>query len=127
MRLLTLIEAKTAYRHAIGYTGHTLPIRDLNGLHYALNAPDLHFGGHDLYPTIHSKAAVVCYKIVAGHVFSDGCKRGGNAILLLYLDVNGYALDATAHDQEQIIKAVAEGLVTQEQLADWLQTRIVEK
>jgi prophage maintenance system killer protein len=46
------------------------------------------FAGHDLYPSLEEKAAVLLYLIVKNHSFVDGNKRIGAACFLLFLQKN---------------------------------------
>lgn len=47
------------------------------------------FGGEYLYPTIQEKAAHLLYFIIKDHPFSDGNKRIGSLLFLLYLKKSG--------------------------------------
>ncbi|MCB2218673.1 virulence protein RhuM/Fic/DOC family protein [Desulfofustis glycolicus] len=47
------------------------------------------FGGRDLYPSIEEKAAHLLYFVIKDHPFSDGNKRIGSFLFLLYLQENG--------------------------------------
>ena len=46
------------------------------------------FGGYDLYPSIAEKAAHLLYFIIKDHPFSDGNKRIGTFLFLLFLEQN---------------------------------------
>lgn len=46
------------------------------------------FGGHDLYPSLEEKAAHLLYFIIKDHPFSDGNKRIGTFLFLLFLEQN---------------------------------------
>jgi death on curing protein len=48
--------------------------------------------GKELHPSIVEKAAVIGWRIIAGHVFHDGNKRTGLEACRLLLDLNGCAL-----------------------------------
>jgi DNA ligase (NAD+) len=52
------------------------------------------FGGEDLYPSIEEKAAHLIYFIIKDHPFSDGNKRIGCLLFLLFLNINGFKLKA---------------------------------
>jgi prophage maintenance system killer protein len=52
------------------------------------------FGGDDLYPSIEEKAAHLIYFIIKDHPFSDGNKRIGCLLFLLFLNINGFKLTA---------------------------------
>lgn len=47
------------------------------------------FGGQDLYPSIEEKAANLLYFVIKDHPFSDGNKRIGSFLFLLFLQMNG--------------------------------------
>jgi DNA ligase (NAD+) len=51
------------------------------------------FGGEYLYPSIEEKAAHLLYFIIKDHPFSDGNKRIGSFLFLLYLKMVGISLD----------------------------------
>ena len=47
------------------------------------------FDGHDLYPGIEEKATHLLYFTIKDHPFTDGNKRIGSFLFLLYLHTNG--------------------------------------
>lgn len=47
------------------------------------------FGGQDLYPSIEEKAANLLYFVIKDHPFTDGNKRIGSFLFLLFLQING--------------------------------------
>jgi prophage maintenance system killer protein len=53
------------------------------------------FGGEPLYPSIEEKAAHVLYFVIKDHPFSDGNKRIGSFLFILFLRENDYLEDAT--------------------------------
>lgn len=59
------------------------------GFKSALGAIYQTFGGDDLYSSIEEKAANLLYFIVKNHAFSDGNKRIGAALFVLFLAANG--------------------------------------
>lgn len=50
------------------------------------------FDGEDLYPSIEEKAAHLIYFIIKDHPFSDGNKRIGCLLFLLFLNISGFNL-----------------------------------
>jgi prophage maintenance system killer protein len=63
------------------------------------------FGGHDLYPSIEEKAAHLLYFIIKDHPFTDGNKRIGSFLFLLYLQSNGLA--SVIHFDDKALVALA--------------------
>jgi prophage maintenance system killer protein len=62
-----------------------------HGLAGILGAVHQSFGGQDLYPSIEEKAAHLLYFVIKDHPFSDGNKRIGSFLFVLYLRQNGLA------------------------------------
>ena len=62
-----------------------------HGLAGIIGAVQQSFGGQDLYPSLEEKAAHLLYFVVKDHPFSDGNKRIGAFLFVLYLRVNGLA------------------------------------
>jgi prophage maintenance system killer protein len=53
-----------------------------------LGAVQQTFGGQDLYPSVEEKAANLLYFIIKDHPFTDGNKRIGSFLFLLFLEHN---------------------------------------
>ncbi len=51
------------------------------------------FGGQDLYPSVEEKAANLLYFVIKDHPFTDGNKRIGSFLFLLFLKHNGFSAD----------------------------------
>lgn len=60
------------------------------------------FDGRDLYPSIEEKAAHLLYFVIKDHPFSDGNKRIGSFLFLIYLQVNGL-IDAVRFDNKGLV------------------------
>jgi prophage maintenance system killer protein len=60
-----------------------------HGLDGIIAAIQQTFGGQDLYPGVAQKAAHLLYFAVKDHPFSDGNKRIGAFLFLLFLKMNG--------------------------------------
>lgn len=63
-----------------------------HGLHSILGNIDQTFGGEPLYKTTEERAAHLLYFIIKDHPFSDGNKRIGCLIFLLYLKLQNAAI-----------------------------------
>ncbi|MGD9662952.1 MAG: RhuM family protein [Porticoccaceae bacterium] len=60
------------------------------------------FGGEDLYPSVEEKAAHLLYFVIKDHPFSDGNKRIGSFLFLLYLQECGL-IDAIRFDNKALV------------------------
>jgi prophage maintenance system killer protein len=60
------------------------------------------FGGQDLYPSLEEKAAHLLYFVIKDHPFSDGNKRIGSFLFLLYLQGCGL-IDAVRFDNKALV------------------------
>lgn len=98
----------------------TPEIRDIGLLDSAIEAVYQTFDGKELYPTLPSKAARLCYGLVKNHAFADGNKRTGVHSMLVFLALNGVSLDYTQEELYTVILGVADGSITYEALLQWI-------
>lgn len=83
--------------------------RPLNKWHYEEQRPDLF-----------TLAAAYCFGIAKGHVFHhDGNKRTAHAVAAVFLENNGYSQLAPEAEAVAMMIAVADGSVTESELARW--------
>ena len=59
-----------------------------NALSGIVGAVQQTFGGKDLYPSVEEKAAHLLYFVIKDHPFTDGNKRIGSFLFLLFLKIN---------------------------------------
>lgn len=67
-------------------------MRDFGLLQSALAMPQASFGGEWLHRDIFEMAAAYAFHISQNHPFIDGNKRTGLASALVFLDLNGFAV-----------------------------------
>ncbi|MCI8710541.1 MAG: type II toxin-antitoxin system death-on-curing family toxin [Dorea sp.] len=101
-------------------TGGCNGIRDNGLLDSALESPFQSFGGEELYPSIQSKAARLCYGLVKNHAMIDGNKRIGAHVMLVFLAVNGYGLRYAQKELSDLILDVAGGKKGYESILSWI-------
>ncbi|RJX30623.1 MAG: hypothetical protein C4531_08725 [Desulfurivibrio sp.] len=89
--LLTRGEATDLFGHERGH-----------GLAGLIGAVQQSFGGQDLYPSVEEKAAHLLYFVIKDHPFTDGNKRIGSFLFLLFLQANGL-LDAGSFDNRALV------------------------
>ncbi|MGC9397243.1 MAG: type II toxin-antitoxin system death-on-curing family toxin [Anaerolineae bacterium] len=126
MRYLTLNEILFLYRRVIQESGGAAGIRDLGLLESALAQPRQTYGGVELYPSIAKKAAALGFSLIRNHPFIDGNKRIGHAAMEMFLVLNGYEIQATVDEQEQVILGVAARRMNREKFAHWVAAHLVE-
>lgn len=104
MRHLSLREILELHDQIIEVSGGARGLRDMRALESAINQPRLTFDRTELYPDILSKAAALCFFLVRNHPFIDGNKRIGHAAIETFLILNGFEIEASVDEQEQIIR-----------------------
>lgn len=121
MRYLALHEVMELYRRIMQRTGGAVGIRDLSLLESSLAQPRMTFGSRELYPTLIDKASALGFSLVQNHPFLDGNKRIGHAAMETFLVLNGFEIDASVDEQEELVLKIASGKMNREELAAWLQ------
>ena len=120
MILLTKKQVLMLHAQLIESTGGCDGIRDQGLLDSALESPFQSFSDEELYPSIQSKAARLCYGLVRNHALIDGNKRIGVHVMLVFLAVNGYELEYTQKELVDLILDVADGKKEYEDILSWI-------
>ncbi len=104
-----------------GLTG----VRDENVLESALARPQQkwHYDASADLPTL---AAAYTFGSVKNHPYRDGNKRIGFLAMVTFLGINDYELDANDADVVAEMLALADGTVSETDLADWIHRHIVK-
>lgn len=71
-------------------------------------------------------AAAYCVAIATGHVFNDANKRTAHQAMDACLDLNGVQLDHRAQEAGDLIRAVAQRQMDEDDLALWLRAKAVD-
>jgi death on curing protein len=69
-------------------------------------------------------AAAYGYGLTRSHGYSDGNKRIGFMAMAVFLELNGWSLEAPEADVVTAMLGVAAGEVGEEDLASWIRSRI---
>jgi len=83
--------------------------------------------GHNLYPSLSEKAALLCWTIINDHTFVDGNKRTGMAMMRIMILRNGCKFNFTDDEIMQMARKIAgyrTSGITKEVLSVWIETRI---
>ena len=94
-------------------------VRDETGLESALSraANKWHCARSTDMPSL---AAAYGFGLIRNHPYLDGNKRIGFLVMVTFLGINGYELDATDAEVISEIVALAESRVSEDELADWI-------
>ena len=98
--------------------GGLLGIRDEALLDSALNRPKQRFTYDDKF-SLFDLAASYTYGLARNHPFMDGNKRIALSVGAIFLELNGYSLNAPETEAVVIIEQLAAGDLTEEDLANW--------
>lgn len=127
MRYLTLGEVVTLYQKIMQQSGGSAGIANLKALESALAQPRQTFANQELYPSIIDKAAALGFFLIQNHPFVDGNKRIGHAAMEVFLILNGYEIEASVDEQENIILQVASGELSGDDFRTWLKAHTVDR
>jgi death on curing protein len=98
-------------------------IKDLGLLESALHRPRnlLDYGEK---PDLADLAACYAYGIANNHAFVDGNKRTSLVVTLLFLGLNGAALDASEVDEIETWEALGAKQISEAEMAVWIRQRL---
>ena len=126
MRYLKLNEVIQLHDYHIQESGGSSGIRDRGALESAIAQPRVTFDGKELYPTVLRKAVALGFSLIQNHAFVDGNKRVGHAAMETFLVLNGYEIDASIDEQENIILQVASSKLGRKEFERWLKLKLIE-
>ncbi|MDP3277708.1 MAG: type II toxin-antitoxin system death-on-curing family toxin [Deltaproteobacteria bacterium] len=86
-------------------------MRELGLLESAVAQPQASFDGHFVHEGLLAMAGAYLFHIVSNHPFVDGNKRAGVLAALVFLDVNGMAIDHPSEALYALTMRVAEGSI----------------
>lgn len=92
----------------------------MGALESALAQPKMTFDNKELYPTLEEKAAALAFSLSSNHPFVDGNKRIAHAAMEATLLLNGFEINSSVKEQEELILKLASGKLTRLQLVEWL-------
>ncbi|HEX3600570.1 MAG TPA: type II toxin-antitoxin system death-on-curing family toxin [Lacipirellulaceae bacterium] len=102
-------------------------VRDSGLLSSALSRPRHAFAYSKPQPDLATLAAAYAFGIVKNHPFVDGNKRTGYVVSRTFLIINGTDIDTTQEEKYQAVIALAEGSSSEEQFANWIRSKLVER
>jgi len=99
-------------------------IRDEGALESTLTRP-AHLLHYQPDVSLYDLAACYGYGFVKNHVFHDGNKRISLASIDVFLQINGWQLEAEEADAVLTIRDVATGILGESELAVWIEDRSI--
>lgn len=99
-------------------------VRDIGLLESALARPQ-NIAVFEPDSDIARLAAAYAFGIAKNHPFVDGNKRTSLVACRTFLLLNGYQIDASSTDKYITFLSLAEGSLSEDELAQWLRERIV--
>ena len=98
--------------------------RDEGLLSSALARPQNLLAYGESHHDLASLAAAYAYGVARNHPFIDGNKRTALVAARTFLILSGVNLDATQDEKVFTFLNLAEGAISEEELADWIRKRI---
>jgi death-on-curing protein len=101
-------------------------VRDPGLFLSALARPQTSLFGADAYPTLALKTAALMDSLVNNHRMMDGNKRSSWFAANLFLELNGFELEAETEDAFGFILRIATNDASLEEAADWISNHMRE-
>lgn len=105
------------------YTKENHNLHNLASLDHVLEATVFTIFGEDLYQDVYTKIAAIVQVIITAHVFNDGNKRTGLAVLCSLAHMNGFIFEPTKNDEDYIVKIASDNLSI-DKVSEWLKHRL---
>ncbi|MEH2061591.1 MAG: type II toxin-antitoxin system death-on-curing family toxin [Nostoc sp.] len=123
-KFLTISQVLDIHQRQIQRFGGTSGVRDEGLLDSALAQPQATFGGELLHPTIHEQAAAYLYHLAMNHPFIDGNKRTAFAVMLIFLNLNGYTLNLSQEQAYNLVIQLVQKEISKEELSVFLELHL---
>ena len=125
-KIIWLLEEtlRAIHHRQIAEHGGSEGLRDEGLLSSALARPQNQLAYGERSPDLASLAAAYAFGIARNHPFIDGNKRTALVAARTFLLLNGVDLDATQDDKFLTFVGLAEGSISEEELAVWIRKRI---
>lgn len=98
-------------------------LRDEKGLELALARPRQRFA-YEPDSDLAGPAASYGYGLARNHPFNDGNKRVAFVTMGVFTGLNGKEIEAPETEVVTVMLDLAAGVLTEEQLADWIRSRL---
>lgn len=116
----------SVHRMLLSEHGGSSGVRDQGLLDSALSRPRQRFSYGEEH-SVFDLAASYAYGLANNHPFVDGNKRVALTIAAVFLEMNGYSLDASEPEAVIVFEQLASGALNEEDLADWFRNTSIPK
>jgi death-on-curing protein len=123
MRWLLTSAVLAMHKKQIAEHGGSDGVRDLGLLESALARPQ-NLAAYEPDSDIATLAAAYAFGIAKNHPFVDGNKRTALVAARTFLSLNDYDLIATKEDKYLTFISLADGSLSEEELADWIRAHL---
>ena len=113
------------HKRQIAEHGGSDGVRDEGLLLSALARPQNLLVYSEKTPDISALAAALAFGIAKNHPFIDGNKRTALVVGRTFLLLNGYNLEATQEEKYLTFLRLAEGNLSEKDLASWIRERLI--
>ncbi len=122
---ITLDSVLAMHKRQIAEHGGTEGLRDEGLLRSALARPE-NLAAYGENPDLAALAASYAFGIAKNHPFLDGNKRTALVVAVTFLNLNGYDFDAPSEDTYTVFLSLADGSISEDDLAAWFRPRLHE-
>lgn len=122
---LSLDDLLESHVEQIAAYGGSDGIRDLGLLQSAPAQPAVTFEGDYLHADLFEMAAAYLFHIVLNHPFVDGNKRVGLEAALVFLEINGWSVEALDSELVDLVLRTAQAQATKLEITNFLRAHAV--
>jgi len=125
-RWVTRLVVEAVHTDQIREHGGRAGLRDEGSLESALARPRQRLA-HEPSADLAGLAAAYGFELARNHPFVDGNKRVAFLAMAVFLGLNGTAIECPEVEVVTVMLALAAGELSEDELADWLRPRMVER
>ena len=123
MQFLKVSEVEDLHEAVIADFGGSPGLRD-RGLLESAVARALQIEAYEEGATLARLASALSYGLIKNHAFIDGNKRVGFAALVVFLDLNGFALTAPESEKISVTQQAAAGEIAEAEWQGWIERSV---
>ncbi|ANE46618.1 death-on-curing protein [Paenibacillus swuensis] len=123
MKIIYLTRKQIVQLHdyALSQDGGLDGIKEPGYLDLIAEKPYTTLFNEEQYPGLFLKAAIYMEGLATAHAFNDANKRTALFVMLTFMSINGYSIDADADDLFEVTILVATNRWNRTQLARWIE------